>query len=165
MISVLNRAFDQRGVERGIAGRTIDDLAFAADRGDVAHQRGADPFAQLAAIATARGWLDELIAGRVLDIADIALREKRSARSTAMLLSLAFLTSSATAPFSIPRRSREPGSAASRRGRSARQARLRGARGGTPPFQAPPFVVHCTRFDQRERAIGRAPKPAVDARP
>jgi site-specific DNA recombinase len=45
----------------------------------------------LAAIATARGWLDELIAGRVLDIADIALREKRSARSTAMLLSLAFL--------------------------------------------------------------------------
>jgi len=45
----------------------------------------------LAGLATARGWLDELIAGRVLDIADIAQREKRSVRSAAMLLSLAFL--------------------------------------------------------------------------
>jgi hypothetical protein len=45
----------------------------------------------LAGIARARGWLDDLIAGRVLDIADLALREKRSVRSTAMLLSLAFL--------------------------------------------------------------------------
>ena len=45
----------------------------------------------LAGIAKARGWLDELIAGRVLDIADLAQREKRSVRSTAMLLSLAFL--------------------------------------------------------------------------
>ena len=45
----------------------------------------------LAGIANARGWLDELIARRVLDIADLAQREKRSIRSTAMLLSLAFL--------------------------------------------------------------------------
>jgi hypothetical protein len=45
----------------------------------------------LAGIAKARGWLDDLIAGRVLDIANIAQREKRSVRSTAMLLSLDFL--------------------------------------------------------------------------
>jgi site-specific DNA recombinase len=45
----------------------------------------------LAGIAKARGWLDDLIAGRVLDIASIARREKRSVRSTATLLSLAFL--------------------------------------------------------------------------
>jgi tRNA-binding EMAP/Myf-like protein len=45
----------------------------------------------LAGIAKARGWLDELIAGRVLDIANLARQEKRSVRSTAMLLSLAFL--------------------------------------------------------------------------
>jgi hypothetical protein len=45
----------------------------------------------LAGIAKARGWLDDLIAGRVLHIANIAQREKRSVRSTAMLLSLAFL--------------------------------------------------------------------------
>jgi site-specific DNA recombinase len=45
----------------------------------------------LAGIAKTRGWLDELIAGRVLDIAEIAPRESRSVRSTAMLLSLAFL--------------------------------------------------------------------------
>jgi site-specific DNA recombinase len=38
--------------------------------------------------------LDELIAGRVLDIVDLAQREKRSVRSTAMLLSLAFLAPS-----------------------------------------------------------------------
>jgi DNA invertase Pin-like site-specific DNA recombinase len=45
----------------------------------------------LAGIAKARAWLDELLAGRVLDIADLAQREKRSVRSTAMQLSLAFL--------------------------------------------------------------------------
>ena len=45
----------------------------------------------LTGVAKARGWLDELIAGRVLDIADIAQRQKRSVRSTAMQLSLAFL--------------------------------------------------------------------------
>jgi site-specific DNA recombinase len=45
----------------------------------------------LAGIAKARGWLDDLIAGRVLDIASIAQREKRSVRSAATLLSLAFL--------------------------------------------------------------------------
>jgi hypothetical protein len=38
-----------------------------------------------------KGWLDDLIAGRVLHIANIAQREKRSVRSTAVLLSLAFL--------------------------------------------------------------------------
>jgi site-specific DNA recombinase len=45
----------------------------------------------LTGIAKARGWLDDLIAGRVLDIASIAQRDKRSVRSTATLLSLAFL--------------------------------------------------------------------------
>ena len=45
----------------------------------------------LAGLAKARGWLDELVAGRVLDIAEIAQRERRSVRSTTMLLSLAFL--------------------------------------------------------------------------
>ncbi|HUN95515.1 MAG TPA: recombinase family protein, partial [Bradyrhizobium sp.] len=45
----------------------------------------------LAGVAKARGWLDELIAGQFLDIANIAQREKRSVRSTTMLLSLAFL--------------------------------------------------------------------------
>src|SRR5271166_3642039 len=34
----------------------------------------------------------------------------------------------------------------------------------TPPIQTPPFVVHCTRFDQSKRAIGRAPKPAASRR-
>jgi hypothetical protein len=48
----------------------------------------------LAGIAKARGWLDELVAGRVLDVADLAQREKRSVRSTAMLLSLTFLAPS-----------------------------------------------------------------------
>jgi hypothetical protein len=45
----------------------------------------------LAGIARARTLLDELIAGKVLDIADLAQREKRSVRSTTMQLSLAFL--------------------------------------------------------------------------
>jgi hypothetical protein len=38
--------------------------------------------------------LDELIAGRVLDIANLAQRERRSVRSTTMQLSLAFLAPS-----------------------------------------------------------------------
>jgi site-specific DNA recombinase len=45
----------------------------------------------LAAIAKARAYLDDLVAGRVLDIAEIAAREERSVRSASMLLSLAFL--------------------------------------------------------------------------
>ena len=60
----------------------------------------------LAGVAKARGWLDELIAGQVLDIADIAQREKRSIRSTTMLLSLAFLAPrlvQATADNRMPR--------------------------------------------------------------
>jgi Recombinase len=48
----------------------------------------------LAGIAKARAWLDELIARRVLDIGNIAHREKRSVRSTSMQLSLAFLAPS-----------------------------------------------------------------------
>ena len=48
----------------------------------------------LVGIAQARAFLDELIAGRVLDIADLAQREKRSVRSTTMQLSLAFLAPS-----------------------------------------------------------------------
>jgi site-specific DNA recombinase len=45
----------------------------------------------LAAIAKAGAYLDELVAGRVLDIAEIAAREQRFVRSASMLLSLAFL--------------------------------------------------------------------------
>ena len=45
----------------------------------------------LAGIAKAQIWLDEVVTGRILDIANLAQREKRSVRSTAMLLSLAFL--------------------------------------------------------------------------
>jgi hypothetical protein len=45
----------------------------------------------LTAIAKARAYLDDLVAGRVLDIAQIAAREQRSVRSASMLLSLAFL--------------------------------------------------------------------------
>jgi hypothetical protein len=48
----------------------------------------------LAGIAKARARLDELLAGRVLDIADLAQREMRSVRSTTMQLSLAFLAPS-----------------------------------------------------------------------
>ena len=60
----------------------------------------------LAGIAKARALLDEPIAGRVLDIADLAQREKRSVRSTTMQLSLAFLAPSlvqAIADNRIPR--------------------------------------------------------------
>jgi hypothetical protein len=45
----------------------------------------------LAALAKAGAYLDDLVAGRVLDIAQIAAREQRSVRSASMLLSLAFL--------------------------------------------------------------------------
>jgi site-specific DNA recombinase len=45
----------------------------------------------LAATAKARAYLDDLVAGRVRDIAQIAAREQRSVRSASMLLSLAFL--------------------------------------------------------------------------
>jgi len=45
----------------------------------------------LAAIAKARAYLDDLVAGRFVDIADVAAREHRSVRSASMLLSLAFL--------------------------------------------------------------------------
>jgi hypothetical protein len=45
----------------------------------------------LAAIAKAGAYLDDLVAGRVLDIAEIAAREQRSVRSALMLLMLAFL--------------------------------------------------------------------------
>jgi site-specific DNA recombinase len=45
----------------------------------------------LAAIAKARAYLDDLVAGRVVDIAEIAACERRSVRSASMLLSLAFV--------------------------------------------------------------------------
>jgi len=45
----------------------------------------------LRAIATARSWLDELIAGAVPDFACLAAREGKSERSVRMTLSLAFL--------------------------------------------------------------------------
>jgi hypothetical protein len=43
-------------------------------------------------IAKGRLWLDELVSGRVLDTAAIALRERCSERSVRMTLSLAFLS-------------------------------------------------------------------------
>jgi hypothetical protein len=66
----------------------------------------------LAAIAKAGAYLDDLVAGRVLDIAQIAAREQRSVRSASMLLSLAFLA---------PDLSRPSSSAASRAGSGSRK--------------------------------------------
>ena len=43
------------------------------------------------AIALARRWLDELVAGTVADLSGLARREKRTERSIRMMLSLAFL--------------------------------------------------------------------------
>jgi site-specific DNA recombinase len=43
-------------------------------------------------IAKARRWVDELVAGRVTDTAQIAQREGRSERSVRMTLNLAFLS-------------------------------------------------------------------------
>jgi hypothetical protein len=54
----------------------------------------------------ARAYLGDLVAGRVLDIAEIAAREQRSVRSASMLLSLAFLAPDlvkATAQRRLPR--------------------------------------------------------------
>jgi hypothetical protein len=45
----------------------------------------------LKAIALARRWLDELVAGTVADVSGLARREKRTERSIRMMLSLAFL--------------------------------------------------------------------------
>ena len=45
----------------------------------------------LIAIATARDWLDQLVCSNITDLAELALREKRSGRSVRMILSLAFL--------------------------------------------------------------------------
>ena len=45
----------------------------------------------LKAIALARRWLDELVAGTVVDVSGLARREKRTERSIRMMLSLAFL--------------------------------------------------------------------------
>jgi site-specific DNA recombinase len=45
----------------------------------------------LAAIAKAGAYLDDLVAGRILDLTEIAAREQRSVRSASMLLSLVFL--------------------------------------------------------------------------
>jgi len=45
----------------------------------------------LKAIALARRWLDELVAGTVADVSGLAKREKRTERSIRMMLSLAFL--------------------------------------------------------------------------
>lgn len=39
----------------------------------------------------ARRWVDELVAGTVADVAELAEREKRTERSVRMMLSLAFL--------------------------------------------------------------------------
>ncbi len=57
-----------------------------------AHRMGAEERMRLLrAIATARRWLDELIAGTIPDIAALAAREDKSERSVRMTLSLAFL--------------------------------------------------------------------------
>jgi hypothetical protein len=45
----------------------------------------------LKAVALARRWLDELVAGTVADVSGLARREKRTERSIRMMLSLAFL--------------------------------------------------------------------------
>ena len=45
----------------------------------------------LQAIANGRAWLDDIVTGRAADIEKIAIRENRSKRSIAMMISLAFL--------------------------------------------------------------------------
>jgi hypothetical protein len=45
----------------------------------------------LRAIANGCAWLDDIVSGRVADIEKLATREKRSTRSAAMTISLAFL--------------------------------------------------------------------------
>ena len=45
----------------------------------------------LQAIANGRAWLDDIVTGRAADIETIAMRENRSKRSIAMMISLAFL--------------------------------------------------------------------------
>ena len=45
----------------------------------------------LAAIAGARRSLDDLVSGKVHDLADLSARQTRSSRSTTMHLSLAFI--------------------------------------------------------------------------
>ena len=45
----------------------------------------------LQAIANGRAWLDDLVTGRASDIEKIAIRESRSKRSIAMMISLSFL--------------------------------------------------------------------------
>ena len=45
----------------------------------------------LQAIANGRAWLDDIVTGRAADIETIAMREGRSKRSIAMMISLAFL--------------------------------------------------------------------------
>ena len=60
--------------------------------GDEAHLMGAtERLRLLRAIAMARLWVDELIAGAVPDLAALATREGKSERSVRMTLSLAFL--------------------------------------------------------------------------
>ena len=45
----------------------------------------------LQAIANGRAWLDDIVTGRAAGIDTIAMREGRSKRSIAMMISLAFL--------------------------------------------------------------------------
>jgi hypothetical protein len=47
-------------------------------------------------IAKARAWVDDLVTGRVTNIAEIAKRERRSERSVRMILGLAFLSPTIT---------------------------------------------------------------------
>jgi hypothetical protein len=99
----------------------------------------------LAGIARARALLDELIAGKVLDIADLAQREKRSIRSTTMQISLAFLAPSLVQAIAENRLPRGIGSCAfptcrtigpDSSGGSACKRHGRGAHGvGTPSLR------------------------------
>jgi hypothetical protein len=80
-----------RGLPTGQQAQVDAEFTLEGVHADARPTRSNTRSKLLAGTAKARGWVDELIAGRVLDIADLAGREKRSVRSTAMLLSLAFL--------------------------------------------------------------------------
>jgi site-specific DNA recombinase len=45
----------------------------------------------LRALANGRAWLDDIVAGRAEDVEQLSAHEKRSSRSIAMTISLAFL--------------------------------------------------------------------------
>jgi|SRR6516165_4881771 len=73
-----------------IMRRSCSDSLLTASQSDGVF--GSDTRAKLiASIARGRRWLDEIVAGTVTDVEQIAAREKCSVRKVTMTISLAFL--------------------------------------------------------------------------